>query len=97
MSESTLRYFLSYSGVKLPLNLVGPLGEADLKNRNTFMRAMFDDHDRLIGCDKLVYGDVQLTHRYEYHPNGALKRAEIVMDEDTTVLMFDEAGKVVAG
>ena len=93
---TTTRYFLSYTGVKLPLNLVSPLAEADLKNRNTFMRASYDDQDRLTGWDKMVYGDVQLSHRYDYHANGALKQAVIVMDEDTTVLVFDESGKALA-
>jgi hypothetical protein len=92
---TTTRYFLSYTGVKLPMNLVSPLTEADLKNRNTFMRASYDDQDRLTGWDKMVYGDVQLSHRYDYHPNGALKQAVIVMDEDTTVLDFDETGRAM--
>ena len=95
-SDCATRYFLSYSGVKLPLNLVGPLTEADLKNRNTFMRAFYDSQERLTGWDKMVYGDIQLSHRYDYHSNGALKQAVIVMDEDTTVLEFDEAGMVLA-
>ena len=35
---------------------------------------------------------VELAHRYEYHGNGALRRAEVTMDEETVVLAFDEAG-----
>lgn len=44
MTETTLasRYFTSYSGVKLPLKLVGELDEADMRNRNTFFRGHFD-------------------------------------------------------
>ena len=94
--QSRCRYFLSYSGVKLPLRMVSPLDEGELRNRNTFMRATYDDADRMIGCDKLVYGDIQLSHRYQYHANGALKRAEIHMDEDITVLEFDETGQPLA-
>lgn len=87
------RFFVSYTGVRLPLKLVNPLDEAELANRNTFFRADYDDEDRLLGFDKMVYGEVEMAHRYEYHPNGVLKRAEITdAEEEVTVLAFDETG-----
>jgi hypothetical protein len=87
------RYFATYSGIKLPLRLVTPIDEAALANRNTFMRAYFDDAGRLRACEKVVYGEVELAHRYEYYANGALKRAEIVMlDEEPACLHFQEDG-----
>ena len=85
---SDWRYFVTYSGVKLPLKLVDPLDAAELNHRNTFIRARFDGDDRLVECEKLVYGEVQLAHRYLYGDDGALRRAEIVMDDETTVLEF---------
>ncbi|MBI3447079.1 MAG: hypothetical protein HY055_17360 [Magnetospirillum sp.] len=94
--HTACRYFLSYSGVKPPLKLVNPLEEGDLEHRNTYIRAYFDQSDRLVGFDKLVYGDISISHRYLYHDNGAVSRAEITMDEDLTVMNFDEAGKPVA-
>ena len=37
--------------------------------------------------EKLVYGDVELTHVYDYDGEGRLRRAEIVMlDEEPTIL-----------
>ncbi len=64
-----------------------------LSNRNTFIRAYFDKAGTLTGFDKVVYGEVELAHRYAYHDNGALSRAEITMlDEDAVTLCFDEAG-----
>jgi Family of unknown function (DUF6156) len=92
---SALRYFLTYSGVKLPLRLVNPLGESELGHRNTYIRARYDDQDRLIECEKLVYGEVELTHRYRYHANGALRSAEIILDGDSSVMEFDAEGHVV--
>lgn len=87
------RFFVSYSGVKLPLKLVNPVAAEALSNRNTFIRAYFDTAGMLTGFDKLVYGEVELAHRYEYHHNGVLKSAKITMlDEDPVVLSFDEAG-----
>jgi hypothetical protein len=87
------RYFATYSGVKLPLHLVGPIPEAALTNRNTFMRALFDGAGRLIVCEKIVYGEVEMAHHYEYYANGALKSAEIRMpDEEPALLTFVEDG-----
>ena len=39
------RYFLSYSGVSLPLRLVSPLAASELQNRNTYFRAVYDEAD----------------------------------------------------
>jgi hypothetical protein len=87
------RYFVSYSGVKLPFNLVNAIAPDALSNRNTFIRAWFDRAGMLRGFEKLVYGEVELSHRYEYHGNGRLQRAEIVMlDEEPVAMSFDEAG-----
>jgi hypothetical protein len=64
-----------------------------LSNRNTFIRAWFDRAGMLSGFDKLVYGEVELSHRYEYHANGRLRRAEIMMlDEEPVAMNFDETG-----
>lgn len=96
---TTTGYFTTYTGVRLPLKLVGPLSESEILHRNTFIQATFDAAERLVSLQKKVYGDMVLRHAYAYHPNGALKRAEItVMDEDeeVTVLHFDEAGAPVA-
>ncbi len=88
MAEDQWRYFVTYSGVKLPLRLVDPLEASDLNHRNTFIRARFDAAERLVECEKMVYGEIHLSHRYAYGEDGALKRAEIVMDDETTVLEF---------
>lgn len=88
-------YFTTYTGVRLPLRLVGPLTEAEINNRNTFILATYDAADRLVAVHKKVYGEVVLGHAYGYHDNGALKRAEITIhdeDEEVTVLEFDETG-----
>lgn len=87
------QFFVSYSGVRLPFNLVNPIAAEALSNRNTFIRAYFDTAGALTGFDKVVYGEVELSHRYEYHGNGVLRRAEIIMlEDDPAVLCFDEAG-----
>lgn len=91
------RYFTSYSGVALPLKLVSPISVEGLSNRNTFIRARFDSAGRLTGFEKLVYGEVELAHRYEYRADGTVRRAEITMlEEEPVVLRFDETGNQVA-
>jgi len=93
---SECRFFVTYSGVKLPLRLVEPIAPEALSNRNTFIRGYFDAAGDLKGFDKVVYGEVELAHRYGYHANGVLSRAEIVMiDEDPVILTFDEAGEKI--
>lgn len=90
------RFFASYSGVKLPLRLVNAIEAEALSNRNTFIRAYFDGAGVLKGFDKLVYGEVELAHRYAYHESGVLSRAEISMlDEEPVVLRFDGAGRQI--
>src|SRR6516165_7786260 len=96
MTEQThqdCRYFVSYSGVRLPFNLVNSIAAEALSNRNTFIRAYFDEAGLLRSFEKLVYGEVELSHRYEYHDNGRLSSAEIAMlDEEPVVMSFDKAG-----
>jgi len=98
MSESeerTIRFFVSYTGVKLPVKLVNPLEEADLSNRNTFIRAVFDGQERLLAFEKMVYGEIEISHKYEYGAGGLVRRAEIFMDEQTTEMLFDESGALL--
>ena len=86
------RYFVTYSGVRLPLKLTQPLEASELGHRNTYFRAWFDAQERMTGFQKMVYGEVELEHRYQYHANGALKQAEIVDAEgEVNVLAFDDA------
>lgn len=90
-SEVECRFFTSYSGVKLPLRLVGELTADDMRNRNTYFRAFFDADGRLGVCEKMVYGEIEFRHVYFYHADGRLARAEI--DDgtnDAEVLEFPE-------
>jgi uncharacterized protein DUF6156 len=84
------RYFITYSGVSLPLRLVNEIQPTELDNRNTYFRGQFDAADRLQVLEKLVYGEVELVHRYRYDAEGRLTWAEITdADGEITVLEFD--------
>jgi len=86
------RFFLATSGVKLPLKLLNQIEPDALTNRNTYIRAFYDGCGRLLEFQKIVYGDVELSHSYDYDDAGRLRRAEILMlDEDPTVLTFEGA------
>ena len=90
-----VRSFLATSGVKLPLKLVNQIEPTALTNRNTYIRAWYDGSDRLLRFEKVVYGDIELSHVYDYDAEGRLRRAEILMlDEDPTVLHYDDNGQL---
>ncbi len=93
MSEATRsQCFVSYTGLNLPLNLVNPL--EDTTNRITYFRAHYDAQDKMVLCEKVVYGEVEFSHRYHYYDNGILQLAEITDENgDMETIEFDEAGK----
>ncbi len=94
---SRQRIFTSYTGVKLPFKLVNELDALEIENRNTYFRGDFDAAERLTGFDKLVYGEIELAHRYQYHANGALRQAEITdIDGEVSVLNYAEDGSPIA-
>ncbi|GAB6041955.1 DUF6156 family protein [Endothiovibrio diazotrophicus] len=95
--EGDWRYFLSYTGVQLPLKLVSPLNDDEVRNRNTYFSARFDGQERLLVVRKVVYGELEMEHRYTYHANGTLSRAEITDEcDETRVIEYDEQGQVTA-
>ena len=75
--DLVVRYFTSYSGVRLPLRLVGEPAVDDMRNRNTFYRGGFAADGRLLRCEQMVYGEIEVCHEYSYHPDGRLARAVI--------------------
>ncbi|OYY92671.1 MAG: hypothetical protein B7Y41_14800 [Hydrogenophilales bacterium 28-61-23] len=90
------RYFTTYTGVKLPFKLVNALDAGEVENRNTYFLGYFDAEERLTGFDKLVYGEIELAHRYVYHANGALQQAEITdIDGEISLLNYAEDGSQI--
>lgn len=79
--ESYDHYFLSYSGTKLPLKLVNSLELSEVENRNTYFGANVDEQGRTTLIHRVVYGEIDLEHRYGYHESGALAWAEILDSE----------------
>jgi len=86
----TCRYYVTYSGVGLPLNLVTPLEKDSLEQRITFIRGYYDDSEQLMVVEKVVYGEIEFEHRYQYHGDGRLKLVELIeVDEEPRVMRFD--------
>ncbi|HET7544382.1 MAG TPA: DUF6156 family protein [Polyangiaceae bacterium] len=96
LEPTVCRYFVTYGGLKLPLRLIDPLEESELDNRNTFVRAYFDVAGRLTAFEKVVYGSVELAHRYTYGEDGALRRAIVECEGEETTLEFDGKGSANA-
>lgn len=89
-NRGALRFFVTYTGVKLPFKLVNELQAHEVENRNTYFRGYFDAQDRLTGFDKIAYGEIELMHRYEYHDDGKLKQVAIT-DIDGEVAVLNSA------
>lgn len=87
--ELTCRHYVSYSGVKLPLKLITPLEADKLDGRITYFRGYYDQQDRLVGLEKVVYGEIEFEHRYTNDADGRLKTAELIEpDEEPRVMDF---------
>lgn len=86
------RYFLTYRGVRLPLQLVEELAPDALRHRNTYFRASYDAAGRVQCIEKLVYGEVELRHDYRWTASGRLAAATLTTGgEDPQHLEFDAA------
>jgi hypothetical protein len=84
------RHYVSYSGVKLPLKLITPLDDDSLDRRITFFRGYYNTQEQLVAVEKVVYGEIEFEHRYDYYPDGRLKSAELREPEEAPrVLSFD--------
>jgi hypothetical protein len=92
----TCRYYLTYSGVKLPLSLMEELPAEKLGHRITYFCGYYDEAGRMTALRKMVYGEIEMEHRYHYDENGVLRRAEVIdMDEEVETMAFDEQGNVL--
>jgi hypothetical protein len=80
--ETTARYFLTYSGRQLPLQLTEELQANALRNRNTWFEAEYDVQGRMRSVLKMVYGEVEMRHDYDYDASGRLCGATILLGEE---------------
>lgn len=98
MSITTTRHFVTYTGVKLPLNLNAELSPAEVHNRITFFRAGYDAAGLLLRVEKVVYGEIESFHEYCYYPDGALQAATVVSlaEENRTQMQFDPSGTLLS-
>lgn len=88
------RHYVAYTGVRLPFKFVNEITDHDLHLRNTYFKAFYDDTQRLVSCQKIVYGDIEFEHKYDYYHNGKLKRAEIrEADEEIRIINYSEQGE----
>ena len=84
------RHYVSYTGVSLPLKLISPLDDVGLDKRITYFRGYYNEHEQLMALEKVVYGEVEFEHRYQYYPDGRLKSAELIEeDEEPNFMEFE--------
>lgn len=91
-TRKTSRFFLSYTGVKPPLNLVGPIAAEALSNRNTFIRAYFNEAGAPPASTRSSMARWSSPVAINSTTMARLSLAEIAMlDEDAVSLQFDAA------
>lgn len=79
---ASLRYFLTYRGVRLPLQMAEELSADGLANRNTFYRAGYDTAGHLCWIEQMVYGAVAMRHDYVWGDDGQLRSSTIQAGDD---------------
>lgn len=95
MTEPALqqRHFTSYSGVSLPLMLINELEES-IERRVTYFTGFYDDKGQLLRLEKVVYGEIEFAHEYQYSVEGQLSRAVIMEDDEVArTVVFDAHGQ----
>jgi len=76
--------------------MVSPIDLAATENRNTWFGVCVDEAGRTALIQKRVYGELELSHRYEYDEKGRLCLAEIInVDNEGRRLSFDADGQVI--
>lgn len=90
------RYFISYTGVQLPLKLVNKLDRKGVDKRITYFTGYYDDNECLKIIEKVVYGEIEFSHHYEYGEDGILIKAIMIEnDELPRSLMFNKLGEPI--
>lgn len=89
-----IRFFISYSGMKLPLNLVNEISPEQMHNRNTYFKATYDDNGKMLLCQKIVYNEVDVQHEYEYSLDGTLIFARITEGDEVRELNLATSNSV---
>jgi hypothetical protein len=46
-------------------------------------------------CQKIVYGEVESEHQYQYYESGVLKSAQITEDDEIREIRFNESGEMM--
>jgi hypothetical protein len=88
-NPTNTRYFLTYHGVALPLSLSVELEPRAVMHRGTYFKAHYDQRGRMVRCEKLVYGEIEFEHEYEYDTAGRLQQARIThAGEEPQVVSF---------
>lgn len=88
MSTMHTRYFLTYRGVKLPLQFAEELQPDALRNRNTWFQVDYDASGRIVSCEKKVYGETEMRHDYEWDGERLIRARIAIGDDEPQVMEF---------
>lgn len=89
------RYFTSYTGVSLPLKLIDELDAPAIRQRISYFTGYYDDAQRLRIIEKVVYGEIEFSHHYEYDQHDQLHKAILIeADSLPRTLLIDAKGRM---
>jgi hypothetical protein len=66
-----------------------------LENRITYFAGYYDEKGRLKMLEKVVYGEIEFSHHYEYNQDDRLEKAVMIEDDEIPrTLIFDSQGRI---
>lgn len=86
--EYSCRCFTSYTGIKLPLKLVDELDDESVDRRITYFKGYYDENNRLRVVEKVVYGEIEFSHRSATAPCVALPPPSMASSSQCVLLPF---------
>jgi len=73
--------------------LVNELDAVGIEKRITYFAGYYDEKGCIKIIEKIVYGEIEFSHHYEYTDDGELEKAILVEDDELPrTLVFDEQG-----
>jgi Family of unknown function (DUF6156) len=95
-----IEYYAGWGGDHHPIVLENRItrdeANAITTNGAAYLIGYYGEKGRLIRVVKLIRGEFFFEYRYNYHPNGRLKRARITRGSRVTVLEYDECGRRIS-
>lgn len=90
-ADDRVLYFESFSGYKIPLNLVGQITKEESLSKKSFYVGYYGKDGQLQRVEKYYDGVIFFAHDYEYYASGSVKTSTVKnKDGVVTLNSFDD-------